>query len=308
MDDCMNILQFISSIPIFQGFTQDELVAIQQISHKQEIGPNIDIIKEGEISEDFFVLLNGKAEVLKFEGNEQGTQQFKLTTLSGGDICGEIAFIDHSPRSSTVRTVEPTTILHISIASILQAPHGKMILNKLIKNIAKTSIKRLRDFNDHHINNLQNTFDLVQKKQNFGIFFIVLLTLFSFVTVTEYVIQFFNFNLRSLTSSMIRLFIICSPCFYWIWKLKIPIKTFGISTQNWMISILEGIGMGLVLAVAAISIDSLYNGITFQSTLTAKFMNNFQGFRWLIIYAVSSYIQEFVARGPCPIFPSNFLK
>lgn len=292
----MDFSKLLSSLSIFQGFTPDELTEIQNVSDKQDLEPNVDLITEGETAEDFFVLLNGKAHVLKSEKNEQGSQEYKLATLSAGDVCGEIAFIDHLPRSSTVRTVEPTTVLRISSASILKTPHGKEILHKLTHNIGKTSIKRLRDFNDQYLYSLQETFNLLKQRQMFGMFFIVVLAAFSLVTITEYVIRLLDLPLRSHLSTTIRILIIFSPCFYWIWKYKIPLKNFGISTVNWQISLLEGIGLGLALTTIGLSIDAFYNETTFQHDIL-EFLDNFSLGWWILTYSFLSYLQEFIARG-----------
>ncbi|MBQ4191546.1 MAG: cyclic nucleotide-binding domain-containing protein, partial [Clostridiales bacterium] len=57
------------------------------------------IIKEGDIGNSFFQLLEGKAQVFL---NYGGADQIKLTDLVPGKYFGEMAVIETYPRSSTV--------------------------------------------------------------------------------------------------------------------------------------------------------------------------------------------------------------
>ncbi len=302
----MNISQLISSLSIFQNLTQVELAEIEQIAEKQNVESNIDLIKEGGESDDFFVILKGKAEVLKIEKSEQVTRQFKLAILSTGDVCGEIAFIDHLPRSTTVRTTEPSTILRITHAAIAKAPHGKEIHRKLIHNISKASIKRLREFNYQYMDSLQTTFNLVQRRRNFGTFLIVILATLSIVTITEYIGRLLDYNIRNDWFTTLRVSLICIPSAYWIWKLGVPLKDFGISLKSWHMGVVEGSILGIILAAIAIYLESIYSDVTFKSKFM-EFTHKFKGGLWLIIYPILSYLQEFLVRGVVQSSAQRFL-
>lgn len=302
----MDISQLIASLPVFQGFTEDEVTDILRIGEKQDFGSNVNMITEGEKSDDFFIVLSGQADVLKIEG-EQGMRQFKLTTLSAGDVCGEMAFIDHLPRSSTVRTVTPVTVLRITNAGISQSQHSKEIRRKLMHNIAKTSIKRLRNLNDQYVNSMQTTFNIVQQRHNFGIFLVVIFFSLSIVTVSEYVIELLHYNIRSHWSTIVRLLLVCAPPSYWIWRVRAPLKDFGVSWKGWKMGLMEGTAVGLILAGLAIYIESVYSDVSFKSKLI-EFANSFEGgFFWLLIYPLLAYFQEFMIRGVIQSSAQRFL-
>lgn len=293
----MNASELTSSHPIFKDFTEEELVEIQQVADKQEIEAQVDIIKESEKSDDFFVILSGKADILKIEEDEHGTQQqFKLATISKGDVCGEVAFIDHLPRSSTVRTIEPTKVLRINRNSILTGPHGKKILDKLIRNISKTSIKRLREFNNQYLNSLQITFNLVKHRQDFGLFFIVVFTALILITISEYTVRGWGFALNNPWFSMARLLLVCVPSFYWIKKFHLSLQNFGIFWQDWKISVIEGSVLGLFFAILITYSYSLYGGVSLYNTLSTIAHGSLETDE-VILYPISSYLQEFIARG-----------
>jgi CRP/FNR family transcriptional regulator, cyclic AMP receptor protein len=64
------------------------------------------MIREGERGREFFVLLEGTAEVTK-DGR-------KINTLGPGDFFGEIALVSDSPRTATVTATSPVHTLVVT--------------------------------------------------------------------------------------------------------------------------------------------------------------------------------------------------
>ncbi len=58
-----------------------------------------EIVREGEVGECMYVIVSGKAEVLK----RQGAGEVRLALLGEGDFFGEMAVFDRETRSATVR-------------------------------------------------------------------------------------------------------------------------------------------------------------------------------------------------------------
>lgn len=67
------------------------------------------IVKQGEIGDCMYVIQDGAVDVLK----EENGVQTVVDTMHTGDIFGEMAIIDHTVRSSTVRASTPVRILTI---------------------------------------------------------------------------------------------------------------------------------------------------------------------------------------------------
>lgn len=298
--------KFLSSILIFRDFTSEELSEIQSIVKEQSFDSNVDIVKEGEISDDFFIVLSGQVEVIKVEETESGEKQFKLITLSTGDVFGEIAFVDHLPRSSTVRTLEPTTVLRITKENLAKLQHAQDIKQKLISNIAKTCIKRLRDSNTQYVNSLQALLNISRNKHHFGIFYIVIFCSFSILSIVEYLFVLLGYNFRSDTATAVNVFLVSLPACYMIWKFKTPLKEFGVTIDKWQSNILEGVIIGIVLSIAAIAFEAIFSGTSFREEFY-EMIKDFKGGIWLIVYALLSYIQEFVARGVVQSSAQRFL-
>jgi CRP/FNR family cyclic AMP-dependent transcriptional regulator len=70
--------------------------------------------REGDKGDSMFVLEMGKAAVLK---SWRG-QDHLLRTLNEGDCFGEMAVMDHCPRSASVRAVEDCIAIHVAVYNV----------------------------------------------------------------------------------------------------------------------------------------------------------------------------------------------
>src|SRR4051812_21694704 len=85
--------------PLFAGLSKKELAQLAQVSEDLEVPAGKALCKEGEIGDEFFVIVEGDAEVTK-DGKT-------LATRTGGEFFGEIALLQDSPRTATVTAQTP---------------------------------------------------------------------------------------------------------------------------------------------------------------------------------------------------------
>jgi CRP/FNR family transcriptional regulator, cyclic AMP receptor protein len=90
-------VEALRGVPLFEGLSKKELTEIANASEDLTFEPGRALCKEGRLAREFFVLIDGTAEVTK-NGK-------KIDTRSGGDFVGEIALIMHQPRSATVTAI-----------------------------------------------------------------------------------------------------------------------------------------------------------------------------------------------------------
>jgi CRP-like cAMP-binding protein len=98
-------VRLISRIPLFGACSQAELARIAAITVQVDVPEDQVLIREGAPGDDFFVLVEGSADVLK------GSRQRRVARLGAGDFAGEIALLTNAPRTATVRTTSPVTTL-----------------------------------------------------------------------------------------------------------------------------------------------------------------------------------------------------
>jgi CRP-like cAMP-binding protein len=84
----------LKQVPLFEGLSKKELTRLAQGTEDLELSSGTVLCREGGLAREFFVLVEGTVEVTK-DGK-------RLATLVGGDFVGEIALINHSPRTATV--------------------------------------------------------------------------------------------------------------------------------------------------------------------------------------------------------------
>ena len=85
--------------PLFEGLSRKELVQLARRSEDLEVPPGKVLCKEGELGKEFFVIIDGKAEVTR-KGEH-------VATRGGGEFVGEIALLEETPRMATVTAKTP---------------------------------------------------------------------------------------------------------------------------------------------------------------------------------------------------------
>ena len=107
----MDVLRWLQGRPIFSSLSRRELQRIAQVARTRTYEPGDIIAREGDNTEGCFIISSGRAEVVT---DVDSPDPVALGTLSPGDFFGEMAIIDHDPRSATVRAIEATECVEIS--------------------------------------------------------------------------------------------------------------------------------------------------------------------------------------------------
>jgi CRP/FNR family transcriptional regulator, cyclic AMP receptor protein len=95
----------IAGVPLFADLSKSELAQVVSLADEIDLPADKVLIREGERGREFFVLLEGEAEVTR-KGK-------KLATRGSGEFFGEIALVSSLPRVATVTTKKPSRALVI---------------------------------------------------------------------------------------------------------------------------------------------------------------------------------------------------
>ncbi len=99
-------VELVKQVPLFANCSKRELAQIAQIADEIDLREGKEMTREGSRGREFFVLLEGDADVTK-DGRS-------INKLGGGDFFGEIALISDSPRTATVTATSPVRALVIT--------------------------------------------------------------------------------------------------------------------------------------------------------------------------------------------------
>jgi CRP-like cAMP-binding protein len=127
-------IDHLASVSLFSACSKKELQAVARASDQVDLAEGRALCEQGSIGREAFIILDGKAEV-KRNGR-------KVASLSAGDCFGEMALLDHGPRTATVTAATDLKVLVIGareFAAVLD--EVPPIAHKLLKSLAG----RIRD-------------------------------------------------------------------------------------------------------------------------------------------------------------------
>ena len=128
----------LSAIPLFRGLAPEELARLSQFLQPSALPANASLMSLGQPGEVAYLILEGTVKIHV----EQPDGRDVVVALRGpGEIVGELSVIDDNPRSASVVTLEPCTLLWIARAN-LQDCLQRMPLLSL--NLVQILARRLR--------------------------------------------------------------------------------------------------------------------------------------------------------------------
>jgi CRP-like cAMP-binding protein len=113
------------SVPLFRGLTDDDLKALALTMTPVTVERKQVIFNEDDPGDAFYVVMEGVFEVLK---NQPAPSRRKKTIgwLHPGDGFGEIALLDNSTRTTTIRAARPGRLLRLG-----KSDFDQLIVNKM---------------------------------------------------------------------------------------------------------------------------------------------------------------------------------
>ena len=130
-------IDLIKGVPLFASASKHELAEIASIADEIDLPEGKVLIREGDTGREFFVLVDGTAEV-----SRAGK---KVASIGPGDFFGEIALISKTPRNATITTTSPVRALVITDRAFRQLlDHSPQIqiavLTALAERLAPTTL------------------------------------------------------------------------------------------------------------------------------------------------------------------------
>jgi len=133
----------LQQVELFQGLSTDEMIALASSSSSRSFPKNTVVIHENDPADSLFIIESGKVKVYCSDKNGK---EFIMNTQGEGDYFGELALLDDSSRSASVRTVEKSTfcIIYKDDFNRVLEEHPS-IARKLIRNLSQRVRKLTAD-------------------------------------------------------------------------------------------------------------------------------------------------------------------
>lgn len=277
---------------LFYGLTLDELSQIKTFLKKEIVRPHQAIIEEGEHSTDIYLVAKGEVSVLKWDP----TNQFKLPVLDigAGEMFGEMSFVDSSPRSSTIESKQTTILYRLSRQDLEINCHALGdIYNKILTNIARICIERLRLTNKRISSTLESSLSGLQEQFNAAqaaLYFAIAMGCAKLLTFMN--LPFFLGN-HNFINWGFWIFLLV-PAFCLIIHFNTSKKQLGLGLQNTHRALLESLGL-VILSAGFLYVVKKYLPVRTMPELNMDITR-------AGIYLIFCIFYEFIARG---FFQSN---
>jgi CRP-like cAMP-binding protein len=99
-------IELLRKVPLFSRLDKKHLQAVAQITDELDLPAGKVMATEGDRGREFFVLLEGEADVKKGDRS--------INTMKTGDFFGEIALVTKMPRTASVTATTPVRVLVIT--------------------------------------------------------------------------------------------------------------------------------------------------------------------------------------------------
>jgi signal transduction histidine kinase len=129
-------IEFLRCLPLFADLPEADLHALYQTAEVLTLSPGEWLMREGEMGEALYIVLEGNIEITKHSGE----QDVALAVRGPGEVIGEMALLERAPRSASGRAIS--------------APHSRLL------KIDKEAFKQVLSANPSAALTLLHTFNL----------------------------------------------------------------------------------------------------------------------------------------------------
>jgi CRP/FNR family cyclic AMP-dependent transcriptional regulator len=132
----------LSTTAVFGGLTADQLLQVARSMRSRTYRKGQYVFNQGDPGDHLFVLAEGRAKLVFT--SEEG-EELVLATLGPPEVFGELALIDESLRSAAVQALEPTSVLTLDRASLIQLMASEPAVTDAVLRSIGQLVRRLID-------------------------------------------------------------------------------------------------------------------------------------------------------------------
>ncbi len=134
-------IQLLQAMPFFGAIKESSVALLLELSETLSVQAGEYFFRQGDQGDSLYILEYGRASIFK----EWEDQEYNLRHISHGDCFGDLALIDLTPRSASVRAETPCTAIKIpasALHSLYEKDPEQFLLIQM--NMAREVSRRLR--------------------------------------------------------------------------------------------------------------------------------------------------------------------
>lgn len=291
--------------PLFSNLSEEQMNELLDMMYEERVSVGVNIVQEGEPGDTLYVIRSGRAEVLKQDDNGDFHH---IAMLKPGDVIGEISLIDDRPRSATVRAVENTQLIALTVADLKEKSKPEVSLENILKvNFAKIMSQNIRRLNSRTVNRLKDQLKFTQKQIQLGHYIFSVMTLVVFYVLALGIFQS-TIHLGPTTAYLALpvIYLFGGAFFQLIRKSDFDLKTFGLTWEGADGSIFDGVLMSILFMMPLIVLYKMFivtvdpasaNAPIFFYEGVLSHLDSKERVLLVIAFALYVPVYEFIVRG-----------
>lgn len=138
-----DLFRFLREVPFFESLADEDITIIRDTCRKEHFKTGETVFREGEPGDNLFIVFEGSVEIWK---NYNTPGKGLLSVYGPGQLFGELALIDASPRSATVIARQSSTLLSINQDDFNLITRSNPISKSIMHSLSSTIRKRTETF------------------------------------------------------------------------------------------------------------------------------------------------------------------
>ncbi len=131
---------FLRKVPLFADLPEEDLNRLCEMVERVQLPAGQELFAEGSVGDKAYVIEAGELEVIK----ESGGRPVLLDLRRAGDVIGEIALLEDTPRTATLRARTDSELLAINQEQFDQLVNSSPTAARVLLN---TVVARIRNMN-----------------------------------------------------------------------------------------------------------------------------------------------------------------
>lgn len=142
------MISLLQQIPLFQSLPPSDLDALAQITSRRSLVAGELLFKQGDFGSECYAILTGELEIVIYVNGDE----HRLDIYQPGQLIGEMALIDQSPRAATVRALTTSDLIVLNEAAFMRLLRANP---DLAMALLRNGVARVRHTNQRMIADLE---------------------------------------------------------------------------------------------------------------------------------------------------------